>query len=231
MPKVYPHKKFFQRPNIWLKNFLSFLFPPRCVRCGQIGIFLCEECLFRLSRNNELINDDILAVFDYCDPSIKKAIRYLKYRGVLELSEIFGRELYQTFITAFSDEFLFETTRGKIVVIPVPLSRQRRRERGFNQAEELARHFCAFDPKSFELRTDLIFKIKNTPSQVSCRKRSDRLQNLRDAFATSRRKKITGKTILLIDDVTTTGATIGEIKKVLLKKGAHRVLAIVVAHG
>lgn len=231
MTKLYPHKKFFELINQTVKNFLSFLFPPRCVNCGKLGVFVCDGCLLKLPRSNELFENEILAVFDYRDQAIKRAIHQLKYRGVMELAEILAGELYQTFIMAFGDQLLYQAAQGKIAIIPAPLSKQKRRERGFNQAEELARHFCDFDPKSFELRTDLIFKIKNTPSQVSCRKKSERLNNLRGAFAAGPKKKLTGKTVVIIDDVATTGATIGEIKKVLLKRGARQVLAIVVAHG
>ena len=231
MPKVYPHNHKKLSINLLIKKILSFIFPPRCVRCGVFNTFLCEDCLPQLARNNEVTETGIMAAFNYHDPVVKKAIRYLKYHGIKDLAEPLAREMYSTFLTTTFDELMFNRGLGKIVVIPVPLHKKRQRKRGFNQAEELAKLFCTFDPKNFEVRTNLVFKIKNTLPQVKQKKRAERLKNLKGAFVVGYKKRIAGKTIVVIDDVATTGATIGEVKKVLQKAGARKVFAIVAAQG
>lgn len=214
-----------------IKKLLSLIFPPRCVRCGLVGLFLCDECLFRLTKNDEVVANDIFAVFDYRDPAVKKAISCLKYRQVRDLGEPLARKLYEVFLTTAGDELIFGRGIGPIAVVPVPLHPKRQRERGFNQAEDLAKHFCALDPINFELRTDLVFKIKKTQPQARQKERRLRLNNLKGAFAAGPREKIANQTIVLIDDVITTGATINEIKKLLQKNGARKIYALAVAHG
>lgn len=231
MVKVYPHKTNLISFNSLLKKILTFVFPPRCVRCKTFGTFLCEDCRPQLTKSGELIENGVIATFDYHDPAVRKAIHHLKYHNIKELAEPLAEELYETFLAVTFDELVFERGLGKIAVIPVPLSAKRGRERGFNQAEELAKHFCALDPKNFETRTDLVFKIKNTLPQAKQKKRAARLKNLKGAFAAGAKKKIAGKTVIIIDDVSTTGATIGEIKKLLLRNGARKVFAVVAAHG
>jgi len=138
----------------------------------------------------------------------------------------------------------------KIILIPAPLSPSRFRSRGYNQAEELARQIALLNPDQFEVRTDLIKKTKNTPTQVSIRNRDKRLANLKNAFALSKEfsppdlglptslklrgtstRGLVGKVVVIIDDVSTTGATINEIRQLLTRAGARHVYGLVVAHG
>ena len=231
MDKTYPHKHRLTRPNFIIKKLLSFIFPPRCVRCGLLGVFLCDDCRPQLSKSGETAENGVIAAFDYHDSAVRKPIHHLKYHNIRELAEPLAAEMYEVFLTVADDELIFNRGAGKIFVIPVPLHKKRRRERGFNQAEELAKYFCAPDPQNFQLRTDLVFKIKNTKPQAQQKKRAERLQNLRGAFTASTKKKIAGRTVVIIDDVVTTGATVREIKKLLLKNGARQVWAVVAAHG
>jgi ComF family protein len=125
---------------------------------------------------------------------------------------------------------------AKIILIPVPLSPARYRSRGYNQAEELAKQIARLNPTQFEVRTDIIKKIKDTPTQVSIRNREARLKNLRDAFALQDFRNPTSKNndiFVIIDDVSTTGATINEVRNLLAHNGVNprRIYGLVVAHG
>ncbi|MFA5736963.1 MAG: ComF family protein [Candidatus Paceibacterota bacterium] len=231
MVKNYPHNYPCQLISPVIKKILSFIFPPRCVRCGLVGSFLCDNCLPQLTKSDGIIEDGIIAAFDYHDPAVKKAIHYLKYRRIKDLTATLANKIYETFLNTTGDELIFNRGNGKIIVVPVPLYRKRMRERGFNQAEELANLFCILDPENFEVKTDLIFKIKNTPPQAQQKKRVTRLKNLKNAFAIRKHPQIAGKIVVIIDDVATTGSTINEIKKILLKNGVRRIYAVVVAHG
>ncbi|HEY4495835.1 MAG TPA: hypothetical protein VJC04_00550, partial [Candidatus Paceibacterota bacterium] len=119
------------------------------------------------------------------------------------------------------------------LIIPVPLSSKRRRERGFNQCEILLDELTKLDTGNiFEINKNLLIKIKDTSSQTKTDSRASRLKNLRGAFAVSEDSGAgaAGRNIIVIDDVTTTGATLSEAIKTLRRDGARKVLGIALAH-
>ena len=85
-------------------------------------------------------------------------------------------------------------------------------------------------PDKLEYRDDLIFKIKDTPAQVSLSRRAERLRNLRGAFRAPRPERLAGRAVLIIDDVITTGATLSEMAKTLKTAGADPILTAALAH-
>jgi ComF family protein len=110
---------------------------------------------------------------------------------------------------------------GVDLVVPVPLHRQRRRARGFNQAEELARHLGLG-------WKDVLRRTRATPSQTDL-PAAQRHANVRDAFALRRGRAVDGLTVLLVDDVSTTGATLEACAGVLRQAGAREVRALTAA--
>ena len=110
-------------------------------------------------------------------------------------------------------------------IVPVPLHRQRERERGFNQAEILA-SVLGNRLRRPVLRTALE-RIRATPPQRG--KPRERIRNVRGAFGVGKPEKIKDRTLLLVDDVFTTGATVNECAKILMKAGARRVLVYTLA--
>ncbi len=229
----------------FIKSIVSFIFPPKCAGCGRPQTFLCEQCLARLPRCLDRREENIVSVFDYRDPIVKKCVHLLKYRGAREIAAVFGHVLHEALLEGLGDELSFHPPFGKIILTPVPLSGSRRRERGFNQAEEIAKQMAELDPKSYELPVEPVIKIKETPTQVSVKNREKRLLNLREAFALAkspsdlpqarhrgknRNKFWRGRTVIIVDDVSTTGATIREIEKLLKKAGVARVYGMTVAH-
>jgi ComF family protein len=117
-----------------------------------------------------------------------------------------------------------------LLVIPVPLWEGKRKNRGFNQAEEIARSFVRSRRAATSIQLDAISLVRRreTRSQTGLT-RHQRRANLRGAFAVVRRERICERTILLIDDVMTTGATAGECARVLLRAGAKEVYVATVA--
>jgi ComF family protein len=111
-------------------------------------------------------------------------------------------------------------------VMPVPLHRSRKRERGFNQAEELCRHFCR--KVGLPLWKKRIRRIRPTLIQAGLSRRGRRL-NVRGAFLVNQPEIIRGKKILLLDDVFTTGATLNECGRILKEAGATRVSVLTLA--
>lgn len=219
-------KKFF--PLTW---FLNFLFPPRCLSCRQEDTWLCLDCLANLPRSRDYNLDSIVAAFPYEEPKIRKAVWLLKYKKIRELAQAFALPLYEAIIEELGEIKTFSPDKKKILLIPVPLSSHKLRKRGFNQAEELATALASLNPALFQLENKILVKTRDTATQVSLKNRQERLANLRGAFALKQKSKVKGKTVLVLDDVATTGATIGEIRRVLLKSGAKKVKGLVIAHG
>ncbi len=126
------------------------------------------------------------------------------------------------------DELYFDEFQ-KPLVIPIPLTRARKRERGFNQSELIARELVALE-NTFELRTDILEKRKETRAQATIRNRAERLNNVVGCFSVSAPSAARGRNIILVDDIYTTGGTMSEARAVLEKAGAQKILACAVAH-
>jgi ComF family protein len=210
------------------QQLLDIIFPRRCFACHAVGRYFCPECSAALARagSNELGH---LAAFDYDQPAIKKAIWKLKYSGITSLADELGALLAEHLLEEMTELALY-AGRERVLVVPVPLSRARRRARGYNQSALLARALVRRVPDKLEYRDDLIFKIKDTPAQVSLSRRADRLSNLRGAFRATQLQLIAGRAVLIIDDVITTGATLSEMAKTLKTAGADPILTAALAH-
>ncbi|MBI2611637.1 ComF family protein [Candidatus Gottesmanbacteria bacterium] len=155
----------------------------------------------------------------YYKGAMKRAIRLLKYHSVTdlvtELSSLLV-SLYPSFLPKF-DYF-----------VPVPLSRKRERLRGYNQAELLAR---AIGTRfSVPIETTILSRVQYLKPQVDLRG-DERRKNIIGSFSYNSSFTISNKNVCLVDDVSTTGATLMECGKVLKANGAGKVWAIVLAHG
>ena len=190
---------------------------PRCERCAlkvPAGIQVCGACLTDpppFART--------LAAVDY-DYPWDGLVTHFKFHGALALAPA----LTQRLLAAFERGDLPAPT----LLLPVPLSTERLRERGYNQAWELARRLAR------ALRCDadarLLLRVKDTPHQLAFPP-EQRAGNVRAAFAVEPRRlaELRGRSVTLVDDVMTTGATAGEIARVLLQAGASEVAVWVVA--
>ncbi len=224
-----------------LGRILDVLFPKLCIVCNREGEHLCEDCAAFIAINQ---SEDrrarparLSALFyaaSYEDIFLQKAIRMFKY-------EPFVRDLaprLSYFIIAhlsFLDKppaFVLERTRGEIqkhsILVPIPLFPARKRWRGFNQAEEIAKPLSRF--LRIPLAPDVLAKIKNTKPQVELTK-EQRAQNVSEAFKVLRPGLVQNKTVILVDDVCTTGATMSEAARVLKLAGARKIYGIVLARG
>ncbi len=212
---------------------------PVCEPClGQIAALegvLCSLCGEKLS--GQRFPDDAAPLCQLCrraTPRFRKAVAYGPYEGSLrDLLHIFkyqGVRSAAPLLGRFLDEAVtaLEIT-GPVLVVPVPLWPGKRRSRGFNQAEEIARAFCRLQTgASIQLDAALLVRARETVSQTGLT-RHQRQANLRGAFSVARPEKLRGQKILLVDDVMTTGATAGECSRVLLRAGAKEVFVATVA--
>lgn len=211
-----------------IHTFLNFLFPQKCVGCGIKNEILCNECLTKIDYPDGAPRQYIFAAAAYHDAYVKKTIWLLKYRGVKSAAEPLAKLIYQRSLN-LGVRLLFRSRTPKLswIIIPIPLSKKRLRERGFNQSELIAKHIAA--KMSIMIKTDVLYKKIHTESQVSIKDRAKRLNNIKGSFAVKNREAVKNKNIILIDDVCTTGATISEARKVLREAGAKKIIGAVVA--
>lgn len=211
------------------------LWPPRCALCGQAGRgnldlcagcegdlplneSACEHCAEPLPPNHSGLAlcgrclkrppmfDACVAPFRYAYP-VDRMIQRLKYRRELACGRIFGQLLAR--------QLARRETRPELV-IPVPLGLARYRERGFNQARELALPVCK--SLGLTLNSHLVVRRRETQEQASL-DRNERLKNTQHAFALT--EPLTARHVAIVDDVVTTGSTANEIAKVLRAGGAE----------
>ncbi len=208
------------------KGFLGLLFPQKCLSCGAKNVILCDKCLNSLPEAPITENRAIFAATSYQDEIVKKAIRLLKYHGIKVLAEPFSDLIFKRIVMTLPE---FMRDLNKTLIIPIPLSKKRHRERGFNQSELIGSFLS--DKMSIRMANNVLYKIKETISQVEIRDRNKRLKNLEGAFEVKNEEIIKNKNIILIDDIATTGATLNETRRVLRQAGAKKVIGIVVAKG
>lgn len=209
---------------------LNSLFPIKCLNCQAKNEIICNNCIYKIPLAERETPEKILAVFDYRDPIIKKAIWELKYHHKRYVGERLGQLLYEFLIEDISDLRIYSSGQP-IYIIPVPISNKKTKLRGYNQANIIAKSFCKSAPfKIFELKNNIVYKRIDTLPQAKITNRKRRLENVRGVFEIKNKEMLKGKTIIIIDDVTTTGGTINEIMKILKQAGAKKVLGFAISH-
>lgn len=190
---------------------------PRCQRCAievQSGLTLCGACLLHPPPFVRAV-----AALPYAFPWDNLITRF-KFSAALDLAPAFVRQL----------QAAVEDGGGNLpaLLLPVPLSGMRLRERGFNQAWEITRRLgatwrCEADPH-------LLLRVRETPHQTAL-PHSERIANVARAFAVEplRVPELRGREVAVVDDVMTTGATVAEMTRTLLEAGASRVQVWVLA--
>lgn len=213
-----------------IKNFFfDLIFPVSCISCGKNSEPLCLKCLNKISPCIDDVSKQTISLFSYHDPVMRKVLWALKYRNKKILAKPLGRALYDRLLEELEEQKTFKGF-SEPILIPIPMSKKRLKERGYNQSELLCKELFLLGSDTFTLDTDVLHKQKETPRQATIKDRKKRLKNLHNSFSVVHSEKIMNKNILLVDDITTTGATLYEAIKVLKKAGAHKVIAITIAH-
>jgi competence protein ComFC len=217
---------------------LDWLFPPVCGGCGNPGIRWCLECQKKVQVINNTVCDACglpqvrSGLCDRCrqkrpafknlrswavfEKPIQEALHRLKYRRDIGLGESLSGQMAN---------FVEQLKWPVDVLIPIPLGKKRLRERGYNQVAMVAM------PLSIKLGLDYspkaLARARETRTQVGL-SASERQENVRNAFVADR-KKLAGRIVLLMDDVSTTGATLSSAAEALHTSGAREVYAVTVA--
>ena len=194
---------------------------PMCPECGVMfkgrgDDHVCGECESTPRRFGKA------RAFGIYGREFAKAIQRYKYDHRIQLSRPFGNLLFLTFMRYWG-------TDGIDIVVPVPLHIRRFRNRGFNQAYHLMMRWPCFKTGQIKIERDALVRSRWTVPQVRISGYKERKSNIKNAFQVVDPSRIRQKRILLVDDVFTTGATVEECAKVLLKAGALNVDVLTLA--
>ncbi len=208
---------------------LDILFPPRCVFCRKIlrsgRESVCEKCLAELpyTDNHAAQKGDFFSVCVsplYYEGDVRESLLRFKFKGATGYAGAYGKLLA---------ECISRELAGRYDLISwVPLSRKRYKERGYDQAMLLA---LAAALELDDVAVSTLEKTTHVEKQSQMGSPEKRRANISGAYSVPDRELIEGKRILLIDDIVTSGSTLGECARMLLSAGAAEVLCATVARG
>src|SRR5262249_29395041 len=232
-------------------------FPSDCRLCGEPLVNIsrlpvCAECISRLQPIDGVLcsicGERIFSPFAAESPSVAcglcrraappfaRAVAYgsyerelrglihlLKYEGMLPAKKVLGRILAEAIVRC-GEEF-----GPEVLVVPVPLHASKKRQRGFNQNEMVAGEAIKLiGNQGLPFDSTVLIRRRNTESQIGLT-RHQRRENMRGAFSIVNRAAVQDREVLLVDDVLTTGTTVSECSKVLLRAGATKVWVATIA--
>ncbi len=195
---------------------IPFISDHHCIKCSlplrmiEDGP-ICQEC-----KNNFYFFDRAISVVKY-EGDIKKLIYKFKYSSHTYLARIMG--------TMMADKLKIEYIEADLI-IPVPLHKNKEKERGFNQAALLGKYIAK--ETDILLNTDTLVRVKNTKVMHNLNKK-ERQENVKDAFKVIDKRVIKKKNIILVDDIFTTGATVNTCSRLLIESGAKSVTVLTFA--
>ncbi len=224
----------------WL---LNTIFPVQCIgRCGTYDTWLCQPCAHKLVVNqppecpvcrqplrkysvcrncrDKTCLNGLIVLTDYKNVLAEKLVQLMKYQYVKQLGVTAGRLLGQKIKTSLENIADYKN------IVPVPLHRRRKNERGFNQSEIIAN--SASKILDIPCKNNILKRHRYRQPQATLSKKQ-RLRNLNDAFRADSRLVLSGQMVIIIDDVATTTATLNECAKALKKIGVTKVMAAVIA--
>lgn len=212
----------------FFERALDFVFPPICGFCGKRnGKYICEDCnrIIRVIAQNHIDT--------YKNKYFNKHLYIFKYEEIIREKIIkykFENEsfLYRTFLEAvLENKENIKFIQNYELLIPVPIHKKRKKQRGYNQSELIARAI-SYKLKKIKLDTHILIKNKNIKPQSNLNRR-EREVNIKGVYSLVESDKIKNKKILILDDIFTTGSTVNECSKVLKCAGAKEIGIITLA--
>lgn len=223
---------------------LDILFPPDCLHCKnnlpteEKADKICNSCIFsisihstlfcavcraRLPENRKVCHKDapyMLAAAVNYDGPVKDIMHQLKYRRWTSLVQII-RPILNNYLKNMA------LSAEGYIIVPIPLHLERQRERGFNQAELIGSIIS--ETLEIPMRTDLLTRVKKTKAQAELKNYKDRSSNVAGAFNAESPERLSGKNVILVDDVYTSGATMNDAVRALRAAGAKKIIAFAFA--
>lgn len=223
------------------KDFISLIFPDVCYNCNVVLVEgeekVCLGCYrdfplrhYHQTDPNPLVlsaagNEKVKGAFGYMkfnkNGIAQKLLHELKYKGNAPIGVVLG-EWFANYIKKDLQELNVDA------IVPVPLHKLKKRKRGYNQSEVIARGMKKVT--GIEVIQDALIRTKNVSTQTK-KGKVDRWQNVDELYQVVNAQKLKGKKILLLDDVITTGATIGVAAEVLAESGVEEIYLACIASG
>ncbi len=217
----------------FLNRLRSFIFPETCGICNHVGnSFLCEKCKNKLENSKLFINtvskttkdktkyfDEQAYIFVY-DSIIREKIIQYKFKDKAYLGKMFSEFFVK-------NEKICGFLKKYDIIIPVPMTYKKIKERGYNQTE-LISILVAKNIKSLTFRNDILVKYKENKVQSKLTK-LQRIENVRDVYKINNKEAVKGKNILILDDVYTTGSTCNECARILKTAFPNKIGVITIA--
>ena len=214
---------------IHIFNIIDMLFPQVCGICGKLNKEgLCNKCKINLEKlaENGIVNQSLEGMY------FDELIYIFKYEGLIRkfiLDYKFHEKPYMYIsIVAFilKNKIIYEKMQNYDTIIPVPISKKRMKERGYNQSLLIAKKIS--QSLKIPLQTNCLFKTKNIIEQSKLNK-EQRKENIQHVYELKNGEILYNKRILLIDDIYTTGSTVNECSKILQQGMPKKIDVLVLA--
>ncbi|MEE0866300.1 MAG: ComF family protein [Clostridia bacterium] len=213
-----------KEPVPTVPSLLNLIYPPKCGICGKLNkSFLCNKC-YKILENDANFNIEKKLSYEH--------IYLFKYEGlirrlIIEYKFKDKSYLYKTIVNfLLKNKKMFEIIKSYDTIIPVPISKKRKKTRGYNQTYLIAKDIA--NSVGIKLENRVLFKTKNIIEQSKLNK-EDRLENIKGVYEIRNAKRIINKKILLFDDIYTTGSTVNECCKMLKKTNLDKIGVLTVA--
>ncbi len=222
----------------------NILFPKHCLSCGKIGNVLCDACKSKITkvRTQSCIYcfkpslagfthhscrrrfgvDELVSVYRY-DGVVRRVLKKVKYKLTRKSFLWFLNEIFIDIQTGFNQALKIHKN---ITLCPIPLHPTRQRQRGFNQVEIIAK----FLSLKFKIPiSNLLVRVKNTKPQSDLQTHQERKNNIKNSFKLIKKDINLGKTVMLVDDIVTSGHTVREAAYILKRNKIKKVIVFSLA--
>lgn len=209
--------------------FLDFLFP-KSADVHALEAMSPAEMLETLPVAEDTGDERVIAVFAYHEERVRQLVWELKYRGNRAVARQLARVLMDILSHELAERALSDNFRDPLLV-PMPISGRRRAERGYNQCEILAEELKKLDTSGllYYLPSALVKHVHTNPQTLTAA-REKRLENVRGTMRVAQDTSVAGRNVIVLDDVTTTGASFAEACRALKAAGAKKILCVAIAH-
>ena len=211
----------------FLNSALDYFFPPICGMCGEINEnYICNNCYENIKKIKKCV------INEYNNRNFSKHLYIFKYEGIIRNKIIEYKfedkgYLYKMFAKIIlSDKKTCNFIKKYDVIIPVPISKKRKKKRGYNQSELVANELA--QKLNQDIWTDIIIKKKDNKPQSELNK-LERIKNVEDIYEINKPIEVKNKKVLLLDDIYTTGSTVNEIARKLKQNQTQEIGVITLA--
>lgn len=211
----------------FINSALDYFFPPICGMCGEINEnYICNNCYENIKKIKKCV------INEYNNRNFSKHLYIFKYEGIIRNKIIEYKfedkgYLYKMFAKIIlSDKKTCNFIKKYDVIIPVPISKKRKKKRGYNQSELVANEIA--QKLNQDIWTDIIIKKKDNKPQSELNK-LERIKNVEDIYEINKPIEVKNKKVLLLDDIYTTGSTVNEIARKLKQNQTQEIGVITLA--